>query len=172
MLCFFYVLLSGLFGSFSGLGPSTYTIDVSHLPEGKILQFEQGRHVVWILHRSDKMLSQLASVNPLLASQPEQLVAQEYFVFLPHFNWQSSNQNWQNIMRIKHLPESSQTYRYAGQVSHWPGGFVDQSNQQLFFDYAGRVYQYRDLSSFKSVSNLPVPEYEWLADKKLKVILE
>lgn len=134
--------------------------DVSGLEEGGLLRVKWRGKVCWVVHRSQQMINDLASLNDKLADpnsetetqqpayckNPTRAIKEKYFVA---------------IGICTHLG-CSPTYRPevapADMGPEWKGGFYCPCHGSKF-DLAGRVY-----SGVPAPTNLVVPPHSYISD--------
>lgn len=136
-------------------------VDFSKLQTGELLVVEWRKKPVWILKRTDKNLSDLASLEDKLTDVTSDVSIQPDYTK----NKQRSREDHKNIAVMvgicthlgcspKHFPDLAP----AGFEDGWVGGFYCPCHGSTF-DLAGRVYK-----GVPAPTNLVIPKYKYIND--------
>lgn len=136
-------------------------VDFSKLQTGELLVVEWRKKPVWILKRTDKNLSDLASLEDKLTDVNSEVSIQPDYTK----NKPRSREDHKNIAVMvgicthlgcspKHFPDLAP----AGFEDGWVGGFYCACHGSTF-DLAGRVYR-----GVPAPTNLVIPKYKYLND--------
>ncbi len=139
--------------------------DISKLEEGALMTVEWRGKPVWVLKRTEKMLTELSTLNDQLLDPRSEMASQQ-----PKYA-QNANRsiNPQILVLVgicTHLG-CSPTFRPdiapADLGPAWKGGFFCPCHGSRF-DLAGRVYK-----NVPAPSNLEVPAYRYLSDTRVLI---
>ena len=139
--------------------------DISKLEEGALMTVEWRGKPVWVLKRTEKMLTELPTLNDQLLDPRSEMASQQ-----PKYA-QNANRsiNPQILVLVgicTHLG-CSPTFRPdiapADLGPAWKGGFFCPCHGSRF-DLAGRVYK-----GVPAPSNLVVPSYRYLSDSRVLI---
>ena len=139
--------------------------DISKLEEGALMTVEWRGKPVWVLKRTEKMLTELSTLNDQLLDPRSEMASQQ-----PKYA-QNANRsiNPQILVLVgicTHLG-CSPTFRPdiapADLGPDWKGGFFCPCHGSRF-DLAGRVYK-----NVPAPSNLEVPSYRYLSDSRVLI---
>jgi len=139
--------------------------DISKLEEGALMTVEWRGKPVWVLKRTEKMLTELPTLNDQLLDPRSEMASQQ-----PKYA-QNANRsiNPQILVLVgicTHLG-CSPTFRPdiapADLGPDWKGGFFCPCHGSRF-DLAGRVYK-----NVPAPSNLEVPAYRYLSDTRVLI---
>ena len=140
-------------------------VDISKLEVGQKIQVEWRRKPVWIVRRSDEMLSALDEVEAKLRDPSSDALEMQ-----PAFARNSNRSLKPEVLVLvgicTHLG-CSPTFRPelapADLGADWKGGFYCPCHGSLF-DISGRVYK-----NVPANNNLEVPPYKYLSDNVLLI---
>jgi ubiquinol-cytochrome c reductase iron-sulfur subunit len=140
-------------------------VDISKLEVGQKIQVEWRRKPVWIVRRSDEMLSALDEVEAKLRDPSSDALEMQ-----PAFARNSNRSLKPEVLVLvgicTHLG-CSPTFRPelapADLGADWKGGFYCPCHGSLF-DISGRVYK-----NLPAHNNLEVPPYKYLSDNVLLI---
>ncbi len=136
-------------------------VDISRLEPGKLLKIEWRGKPVWIVKRTEEMLSTLAQVDVL--ADPNSEVGQQ-----PTYAQNDYRSLKRDILVLvgicTHLGCSPLEKFASGELdSEWPGGFFCPCHGSKF-DLAGRVYK-----GVPAPTNLEVPPHRFLTDSEIEI---
>lgn len=142
-------------------------IDISKLESGQMIREEWQGKPVWIINRSDAMMTSLGKVEPELRDPRSQESMQPEYATNDH----RSRSDHKNILVMvglcTHLGCSPVDKFAVGPASDmgndWPGGFFCPCHGSKF-DMAGRVYK-----NVPAPRNMPIPPYLYLSDTLILV---
>lgn len=142
-------------------------IDISKLESGQMIREEWQGKPVWIINRSDAMMTSLGKVEPELRDPHSQESKQPEYAKNDH----RSRSDHKNILVMvglcTHLGCSPVDKFAVGPASDmgndWPGGFFCPCHGSKF-DMAGRVYK-----NVPAPRNMPIPPYLYLSDTLILV---
>ena len=134
---------------------SPVEVDLSNLAPGGSMLVSWQNKPIWIIRRTQAMLDNLPSINPLLRD-PYSLVEQQ-----PSYTrneYRSLNPEYLILIGLcTHLGCSPQIKPSLGELNHkWPGGFYCPCHGSMF-DLAGRV-----MKGMPAPTNLRVPPYHFI----------
>jgi ubiquinol-cytochrome c reductase iron-sulfur subunit len=140
-------------------------VDISKLEVGQKIQVEWRRKPVWIVRRSDEMLSALDEVEAKLRDPSSDALEMQ-----PAFARNSNRSLKPEVLVLVGIcthPGCSPTFRPelapADLGADWKGGFYCPCHGSLF-DISGRVYK-----NVPANNNLEVPPYKYLSDNVLLI---
>ena len=134
---------------------SPVEVDLSNLAPGGSMVVAWQNKPIWIIRRTQAMLDNLPSIDPLLRD-PNSLVEQQ-----PAYTrneYRSLNPEYLILIGLcTHLGCSPQFKPSAGELNRkWPGGFYCPCHGSMF-DLAGRV-----MKGMPAPTNLRVPPYRFI----------
>lgn len=138
--------------------------DIGSLAPGKLMSVEWRGKPVWILHRSEEMLTTLDKHNVLLADPQSTQPQQPKYAANPARAIKPAI--FVAIGICTHLGCVPLFRPEAGAADlgpEWPGGFYCPCHGSKF-DLAGRVFK-----NVPAPRNLEVPEYKYLNDTRLRI---
>lgn len=137
-------------------------VDISHLEPGGMLIVEWRGKPVWIVRRTQEMLTHLSQHNDKLRDPNSNVDQQPQYA---HNSYRSIKPEYLVLIGIcTHLgcsPLYKPNFQELG--PDWPGGFLCPCHGSLF-DLAGRVYK-----SVPAPINLEVPPYQFLNDTTILI---
>jgi len=140
-------------------------VDVSKLAPGEMMTVEWRGKPVWIIHRTQEMLDNLAKVTDKLADPQSNRPMQPAYARNEH---RSIKPEYLVAIGIcTHLgcspTEKFKTGAESGIAADWQGGFLCPCHGSLF-DLAGRVFK-----NMPAPENLEVPPHYYLSDAKILI---
>jgi ubiquinol-cytochrome c reductase iron-sulfur subunit len=131
-------------------------VDISRLEAGRIMTVEFRGKPVWIVHRTDEMLNELAKAEPFLvdpnSTQPQQP---------PYARNRTRSIKPQYFVAIGICTHLGCIPGYR--MPDWPDGFYCPCHGSRF-DLAGRVFK-----NVPAPLNLEIPQHTYLTDTRLLV---
>ena len=138
--------------------------DISKLEPGQMLRVKWRGKPVWIVHRTEQNLQDLASNDPELADPNSDMPQQPEYCKNPT---RSVKPKYLVAIGICTHLGCSPTYipeiGAAGLPANWKGGFFCPCHGSRF-DLAGRVF-----AGVPAPTNLVIPQYQYLSDTKILV---
>jgi len=139
--------------------------DISKLEEGALMTVEWRGKPVWVLKRTEKMLTELPTLNDQLLDPRSEMASQQP-KYAQNVNRSINPQILVLVGICTHLG-CSPTFRPdiapADLGPAWKGGFFCPCHGSRF-DLAGRVYK-----GVPAPSNLEVPSYRYLSDSRVLI---
>ena len=139
--------------------------DISKLEEGALMTVEWRGKPVWVLKRTEKMLTELSTLNDQLLDPRSEMASQQP-KYAQNVNRSINPQILVLVGICTHLG-CSPTFRPdiapADLGPAWKGGFFCPCHGSRF-DLAGRVYK-----GVPAPSNLEVPSYRYLSDTRVLI---
>ena len=139
--------------------------DISKLEEGALMTVEWRGKPVWVLKRTEKMLTELSTLNDQLLDPRSEMASQQP-KYAQNVNRSINPQILVLVGICTHLG-CSPTFRPdiapADLGPAWKGGFFCPCHGSRF-DLAGRVYK-----GVPAPSNLEVPSYRYLSDSRVLI---
>lgn len=139
--------------------------DISKLEEGALMTVEWRGKPVWVLKRTEKMLTELPTLNNQLLDPRSEMASQQP-KYAQNVNRSINPQILILVGICTHLG-CSPTFRPdvapADLGADWKGGFFCPCHGSRF-DLAGRVYK-----NVPAPSNLEVPSYRYLSDSRVLI---
>ncbi len=139
--------------------------DISKLEEGALMTVEWRGKPVWVLKRTEKMLTELPTLNDQLLDPRSEMASQQP-KYAQNVNRSINPQILVLVGICTHLG-CSPTFRPdiapADLGQAWKGGFFCPCHGSRF-DLAGRVYK-----GVPAPSNLVVPSYRYLSDSRVLI---
>lgn len=140
-------------------------VDVSKIEPGEMIRVEWRGQPVWIVHRTDEMLSSLSALSSKLRD-PDSAVETQQPAYAKN-EVRSIKPEYLVLVGICTHLGCSPTFRPepapADLGAEWKGGFFCPCHGSRF-DLAGRVYQ-----NVPAATNLIVPPHSYLADNRILV---
>jgi ubiquinol-cytochrome c reductase iron-sulfur subunit len=140
-------------------------VDVSRIEPGEMIRVEWRGQPVWIVHRTDEMLSSLSALSSKLRD-PDSAVETQQPAYAKN-EVRSIKPEYLVLVGICTHLGCSPTFRPepapADLGAEWKGGFFCPCHGSRF-DLAGRVYQ-----NVPAATNLIVPPHSYLADNRILV---
>ena len=140
-------------------------VDLSKLEPGMLITEAWRGKPVWILHRTDEMLSKLGETAELVSDQDSKLPMQPDYA--KNVERSIKPQYLVLVGICTHLGCSPTQKLEAGEASglgaDWSGGFFCPCHGSKF-DLAGRVYK-----GVPAPANLEVPPHQFLSDSRLLI---
>ena len=141
--------------------------DISQLAPGEKMTVEWRGQPVWILHRTEEMLSGIKQDDGKVADPKSERKQDELTPVYARNEYRSIKPEYLVVVGIcTHLGCSPQDRLKAGPepfASDWEGGFYCPCHGSLF-DLAGRVYKDKP-----APDNLRVPPYTYLSESKILI---
>lgn len=140
-------------------------VDLTKLEPGMLITEEWRGKPVWVLHRTDQMLSKLDSTSGVVSDPESKLPMQPEYAQNPE---RSIKPQYLVLVGIcTHLGCSPTQKLEAGESSglgaDWSGGFFCPCHGSKF-DLAGRVYK-----GVPAPTNLEVPPHHFISDTRLLI---
>jgi ubiquinol-cytochrome c reductase iron-sulfur subunit len=140
-------------------------VDVSRIEPGEMIRVEWRGQPVWIVHRTDEMLSSLSALSSKLRD-PDSAVETQQPAYAKN-EVRSIKPEYLVLVGICTHLGCSPTFRPepapADLGAEWKGGFFCPCHGSRF-DLAGRVYQ-----NVPAATNLIVPPYTYLTETRILV---
>jgi ubiquinol-cytochrome c reductase iron-sulfur subunit len=140
-------------------------VDISKLEIGALMKVEWRGQAVYIVHRTQEMLSKLPANNPNL-KDPDSKNAEQQPEYIKGDTRSVKPEYLVLVGVCTHLgcaPINKFTPADAQLGASWPGGFFCPCHGSKF-DLSGRVFK-----DVPAGSNLKVPPYRFLSDSKLLI---
>ena len=138
-------------------------VDISKLEPGQKINVKWRGQVVWVLHRTERMLEDLPKLNGLLNDPMSEKNPEQQPAYAQNIHRSIKPEYFVVVGICTHLG-CSPTYRPEVEPSDdWYGGFFCPCHGSRF-DLAGRVY-----SGVPAQDNLLVPPYFYLSDAVVRI---